>query len=157
MLINGRKSPWHRPVVGLLVAAALFLALLATETNLLPWGHATDLGLHTWVVAHRQSNIVAIAAALTSLGTSWVTILAVALVAFAAASTNVQGRLIRAAPVIAVMASGVLCRSALATIIARPRPARHDWAVSASGLSFPSGHDHPRRPARRRPPGPCAT
>lgn len=130
----------RRPALGALVAVVVFLALLVTATNLLPWGRGVDLGVHAWVVAHRQSGVAAVAAVLTSLGTSWVTIPAVALVAFATATADVRGRVVQAAAVVAVMAAGVLCRSALAAFIARPRPPRHDWAVSASGLSFPSGH-----------------
>jgi membrane-associated phospholipid phosphatase len=96
--------------------------------------------VHAWVLAHRQTAVVPIAAAVTNLGTSWVTVPAVALVAFALTRADVRGRLTRTAAVLAVMATGVLCRSALAAFIGRARPPRQDWAVNASGLSFPSGH-----------------
>ncbi|MFD2415023.1 phosphatase PAP2 family protein [Amycolatopsis pigmentata] len=140
MVIDGRGSRWRRPAIVALAAIVVFLALLATATNLLPWGDGLDRGLHEWVLVHRQSVLVAIAAALTNLGSSWVTIPVVAVVAFAAAQADLRGRVIRSAVVVVVMAGGVLCRSAVAAIIARPRPPHPDWAVPASGFSFPSGH-----------------
>ena len=122
------------------MAVALFLALLATATNFVPWGRGADLALHAWVVAHRQNTVLGMAAVLTNLGASWVTIPLVAVVAFATTTADVRRRITRTAVVVAVMVSGALCRWGLAELIARPRPPRHDWAVSAYGLAFPSGH-----------------
>jgi membrane-associated phospholipid phosphatase len=118
----------------------LLLVLLVTATALVPWGRAVDLSVHSWAVTHRAAAVVSVATGVTSLGTSWVTVPAVVLVAFAAMRADVRGRLVRAAAVLAVMTAGVLCRSAMAVLIGRARPPQQDWAANASGLSFPSGH-----------------
>jgi undecaprenyl-diphosphatase len=134
------RAPRPRDVGVAAIAWLLFLVLLATGSAVLPWGLGLDHAIHTWALAYRAPAAVSVSVAVTTLGTSWVTISATGLVAVAMTRGTLGRRLVRGGVVLAVMVSGVLCRSLLSVLIGRIRPPRQDWATLASGLSFPSGH-----------------
>ncbi|MEV4603730.1 phosphatase PAP2 family protein [Amycolatopsis sp. NPDC049253] len=122
------------------VATLVFLLLTVSATGILPWTKGFDLGVHSWVVAHRCAPVVSFAATLTSTASSALAVPAVFLAALALTRGSLGPRLTRAALVTGVVGLGVLCRFGLSALIARPRPPETDWAVAASGQSFPSGH-----------------
>jgi undecaprenyl-diphosphatase len=130
----------RRPLLGAALAALVFLALLASASDALPWASGFDLGVHSWLVAHRTAALAAVAAVITSTASSAFTAPLVFVVAALLTRGHLRVRLVRAGLVLAVMLSAVLCRYGISELIARPRPPTADWVVQAGGLSFPSGH-----------------
>ncbi|MET7991849.1 phosphatase PAP2 family protein [Amycolatopsis sp. NPDC005232] len=128
------------PAVVAGVATLVFLLLTVSATGTLPWTKGFDLAVHSWLVAHRCAAVVSFAATLTSTASSAFAVPAVFLAAIALTRGSLGARLARAALVTGVVGLGVLCRYGLCALIARPRPPEADWAVTASGQSFPSGH-----------------
>lgn len=128
------------PVLAAALAVLVFLALLASASDALPWARGFDLDVHAWLVAHRSAALAAVAAVVTSTASSAFTAPLVFLVAAVLTRGNPRARLVRAGLVLAVMLSAVLCRYGISELIARPRPPTADWVVQAGGLSFPSGH-----------------
>ncbi|MFD7920962.1 phosphatase PAP2 family protein [Streptomyces sp. NPDC059740] len=132
----------RRPTIAGWVAvasAAAFLLLtvsvLVTDGDPLPG----DVPLHLWALHHRGTAIRRVARAVTASGTGiWPYLLALA--AGLIGTRNGPDRLRRATLAVAVLATGQAIRFGLMEALARPRPARTDWATHASGLSFPSGH-----------------
>jgi undecaprenyl-diphosphatase len=122
------------------LAAAVFLALLASASDALPWARGFDLGIHSWVVSHRTTRLASAAAAITSTASSSFTAPLVFVIAAVLTTGNLRARLVRAGLVLIVMLFAVLCRFGISELIARPRPPTADWVVQAGGLSFPSGH-----------------
>lgn len=131
---------WRSSAVVATSALVLFLVLLATATNAIPWGHGADQEVHAWLLAHRSGPGVAVATAVAATGTSVVTILAVGLAGLLVTAGKLWTRVISAASLVAVVAAGVLCRTLVSALVARARPPRQDWADPATGFSFPSGH-----------------
>jgi membrane-associated phospholipid phosphatase len=130
----------RRPLLGATLAALVFLTLLASASDALPWANGFDLDVHAWLVAHRSAALASVAAVITSTASSAFTAPLVFVVAAALTRGSLRARLVRAAFVLAVMLSAVLCRFGISELIARPRPPTADWVVQAGGLSFPSGH-----------------
>lgn len=118
----------------------MFLALLASASDALPWARGFDLDAHSWLVSHRSAALASVAAVITSTASSAFTAPLVFVVAAALTRGYLRARLVRAGLVLAVMLSAVLCRYGISELIARPRPPTADWVVQAGGLSFPSGH-----------------
>lgn len=128
------------PFVAASLALVMFLALLASASDLLPWASAFDLSVHTWFVSHRTAGSASVAAVITSTASSAFTAPLVFLVAAGLTAGPLRARLVRAVLVLLLMLSAILTRFAISELIARPRPPVADWAVDAGGLSFPSGH-----------------
>ncbi|WP_328617145.1 phosphatase PAP2 family protein [Amycolatopsis sp. NBC_00355] len=128
------------PVLTAALAALVFVALLVSASDALPWARGFDLDVHTWLVAHRSAALASVAAVITSTASSAFAAPLVFIVAAVLTRGNLRARLVRAGLVIAVMLSAVLCRFGISELIARPRPPTADWVVQAGGLSFPSGH-----------------
>jgi membrane-associated phospholipid phosphatase len=99
----------------------------------------TDEDALSWSVAHRPDVAVAVARGLTATGTGVIPYALVVLAGILVGRTARQ-RLLAASLAAACLASGQGVRYGVMTLIARPRPARGDWAGAASGWSFPSGH-----------------
>ncbi|MFI8086324.1 phosphatase PAP2 family protein [Kitasatospora sp. NPDC086009] len=98
-----------------------------------------------WSVAHRPPVAETVALAVTSLGTGvapYLLVLAAGLVTLRA-SPAARSRRATAGTVLApvlCLAAGQLLRQGLMHAFGRPRPPRTDWAFTASGFAFPSGH-----------------
>lgn len=98
-----------------------------------------------WSVAHRPPVAETVALAVTSLGTGvapYLLVLAAGLVTLRA-SPAPRSRRATAGTVLApvlCLAAGQLLRQGLMHAFGRPRPPRTDWAFTASGFAFPSGH-----------------
>lgn len=130
----------RRPLIVLILAVLLLTALTSIVVLAPATAHALDLPVHHWFVAHRLPALTTAAVALTRTGTSAVVIPVVIVVGLATGVGGVWQRLGHTALMFAVVLSGVLCRTGLSMLVGRARPPMADWATSASGLSFPSGH-----------------
>lgn len=131
------------------IACTVAFALL-TVAVLVGHRHAVgpDGAIHRWCVGHRAGAVTTVARALTNSAPS-VAYLMVAAAAVAAAvgtARRTAGRRgLRAGLVLAVapavlLGAGQFVRFLLVDAIARARPPASDWATSATGYSFPSGH-----------------
>lgn len=98
-----------------------------------------DRALHRWPLDHRPPVAVATARAVTATGTGALPY-ALAVVAGLIAGRDTKRRCCAAAGALAVLLLGQAVRYGLMSAVARPRPAVIDWATTASGHSFPSGH-----------------
>jgi len=135
--VRDGRSPW--PLGYLLVAAGLLttllgvLAVAAARTTPLP----VDQVAHEWALAHRTAPAVAFALALSWTGTG---LPAYALAAVAGGLAYGRRWWIGAPAAVLALLAGQGVRLALSAGLDRPRPPRADWATSAGGDSFPSGH-----------------
>ncbi|MEV5943813.1 phosphatase PAP2 family protein [Streptomyces sp. NPDC051994] len=124
-------------------AACVLLLLLALLTALVAVRHGAplpgDLALHRWPLQHRPPVALATARAVTATGTGALPYV-LAVVAGLVAGGPGARRWYTAAGALAVLALGQALRYGLMAAVARPRPAALDWATTASGHSFPSGH-----------------
>jgi hypothetical protein len=134
------RSIRRRVVLAPLVAGSA-AALLAALTTLLvvrggaPFPVAT--ANHAWLVSHRTTALTAAARAVSITGTG---VPAYALAgAGLAATLRLRRRTAALVGILAILA-GQAVRILLAWSVDRARPPRFDWATSASGPSFPSGH-----------------
>ena len=120
-------------------AAAGVLLVLLTLAVVLRSGRpfGWDSALHAWCLDVRTPGLVRAARILTASGTG-----VPAYVLAAAAGALGGGRRWWAGALVAVGTIGAvqLLRLALATAIGRPRPPAMDWATTASGAAYPSGH-----------------
>ncbi|MCK7626677.1 phosphatase PAP2 family protein [Streptomyces sp. RS10V-4] len=151
---GGPRSDGARPALGrgprlgappgrLLVAAALCAALFTAAALTVALRHGVPLGperaaLH-WATAHRGEPLRSLARALTATGTGAVPYL-MALLAGLLAGRTARGRLRAVLCAVAFLAAAQAVRYGLMALLARPRPPVADWATTATGYSFPSGH-----------------
>lgn len=145
--MSSTPSPGHsevpgtrKPLVAAAIALVVFLALLTSASDLLPWASGFDLAVHRWFVTDRGPGLTSAAKVITSTASSAFTAPLVFLVAGALTPGPWRAKLNRAVLVLILMLLAVLTRYAISELIARPRPPTADWAVDAGGLSFPSGH-----------------
>ncbi|MFE4857116.1 phosphatase PAP2 family protein [Streptomyces sp. NPDC056670] len=124
-------------------AAGVLLLLLALLTAFVAVRHGAPLpgdpALHRWPLDHRPPVAVAAARAVTATGTG-VFPYVLAVVAGLIAGRDSVRRRYAVAGALAVLLLGQAVRYGLMAVVARPRPAALDWATTASGHSFPSGH-----------------
>ncbi|RAJ36778.1 undecaprenyl-diphosphatase [Kitasatospora sp. SolWspMP-SS2h] len=119
------------------------VAVAAAANGWAPYGF--EQAAVDWAVAHRPSAAVTAAKAVTALGTGafpYLLALAAGLVLVRSVRPYRSGRAAAAvllAPVL-WLAAGQLLRQGLMHAFARPRPPVADWAFTASGFAFPSGH-----------------
>jgi membrane-associated phospholipid phosphatase len=132
-----REAPVRRLAVWAAVLALLFAGLLVwvalNHGRPLSW----DQGLHAAALRHRAKPLIA-AARPVSVGAEVVayTLSAVAGVLVLRPRSWWLG----AVAGVGALVVGQVLRVGLAALIARNRPPRADWAASAAGYSFPSGH-----------------
>ncbi|MET9700883.1 phosphatase PAP2 family protein [Streptomyces sp. NPDC006529] len=122
-----------------LVSLALFVLLAVWVTHGGDPRLPADTGPHRWSVAHRPPVASALARGVTDTGTGFIPY-ALLLAAGWYAGRTTRGRARTAAALLLCLGAGQALRYAAMVGIARPRPAAADWAVHASGWSFPSGH-----------------
>ena len=134
---NSRQAPVRRLAVWATALILLFTALLvwvAVEHGRpLSW----DRTLHAAALQHRTQLLI-VAAKPVSVGVEVVayTLSALGGVLLFHPRSWWRGALIG----IGTLIVGQVLRVGLAALIARPRPPRADWAATAAGYSFPSGH-----------------
>jgi undecaprenyl-diphosphatase len=112
------------------VAAVLFVVLLVAQPSTVDWA------VHSWIVGHRWPPLTAIAVAVTDTAMSAVVIPVVTVLCLLLCPGPLWRRLIPAV----LMVIGILSRTGVSDLVARARPPIADWAATASGFSFPSGH-----------------
>ena len=85
---------------------------------------------------------MSLAGLLTSTGTGPVPYVAAILAGWTTCPRSAEPRqeVLTAAAAVAVLLTGQAVREAVMTALARPRPPVADWAASAGGYAFPSGH-----------------
>ncbi|MEE1782145.1 phosphatase PAP2 family protein [Streptomyces sp. SP17BM10] len=129
--------------VGISVVLFAALAGVLAARNWVPFGF--ERAAVGWCAAHRPPVIRSAAVVFTSFGTGvvpYLTALAAGTVvvrAPAAPRRRWRTVLLLMGPVL-WLAGGELVRAGLMHAFGRPRPARANWATTASGFSFPSGH-----------------
>lgn len=115
--------------------AALVVAVAARHGSPFP----VDTALHRWALGRRSAGWTAAARDLSLTGTGAPPYALAALVGALASGTRLlwwRGALLG----VLALALSEAARVALATVLARPRPPRADWATVAGGASLPSGH-----------------
>jgi len=134
---DSREASVRRPAAWATVLALLFTGLLVwvalTHGRPLSW----DRTLHAAALQHRAPPLTA-AAKPVSVGVEVVayTVSAVGGALLLRSWSWWRGALIGVGALIV----GQVLRVGLAALIARDRPPRADWAATAAGYSFPSGH-----------------
>lgn len=98
-----------------------------------------DNGLLTWSQAHRPDVATALARGVTATGSGAVPYVLAALAGVVAGRTARQ-RTGAAALSLACLGCGQALRHGVMALLQRPRPPHADWATSAGGWAFPSGH-----------------
>ena len=102
---------------------------------------AADLDLHRWAVTHRDNASDAAARAVTWGGVRNVVLAALLLSGIAAPrGLALLPRLNAALALVVIAGAGIAAESGINSLIGRGRPPVTDWAGSAAGASFPSGH-----------------
>jgi undecaprenyl-diphosphatase len=131
------EAPVRRPAVWATVLALLFVGLLVwvalSHGRPLGW----DRSLHAAVLQHRARLLIA-AAKPVSVGVEVVAYIvsAVAGVLLLRPRPWWLGALVG----LGVLGVGQVLRVGVAALVGRARPPRADWAATAAGYSFPSGH-----------------
>ncbi len=127
-----------------LVSAACGLAFAALAIWISRNGQlvpAIDRHVHRWALTHRRAWSVDVARTVRWGGATEVVLPALAVIGMLAAQgRSVLGRLAAGLCLAAVPSAGVLAEDQINAIIGRLRPPVADWAGSAGGPSFPSGH-----------------
>lgn len=125
-----------------MVLAAAFAVLLGVLTAAVVTDGAAplpvDLATHGWVLSHRSLAVTAVARAVTETGSNVLTY-ALAALAGGVAVGRRRWWLGSLCALLALLA-GQGVRLLLLAWVARPRPPVADWAASAGGPAFPSGH-----------------
>ncbi|MFF0009943.1 phosphatase PAP2 family protein [Streptomyces sp. NPDC005374] len=98
-----------------------------------------DDGFLTWSLAHRPDVAMALARGVTDTGSGAVPYVLAALAGVVAGRT-VRQRMWAAALSVACLGCGQAMRYGVMELLQRPRPPHADWATSAGGWAFPSGH-----------------
>ncbi|MEW2087045.1 phosphatase PAP2 family protein [Streptomyces sp. NPDC005283] len=98
-----------------------------------------DDGFLAWSLGHRPDVALALARGVTDTGTGAVPFVLAALAGVAAGRTA-RHRLLAALLSIACLGAGQAMRYGVMALLQRPRPPHADWATSAGGWAFPSGH-----------------
>ncbi|MFJ6216852.1 phosphatase PAP2 family protein [Streptomyces sp. NPDC092296] len=132
-------SPALRPAVAGALCAAAFTALAVLVAVHRGAPLPGDALAHAWCATHRPAPGVAVARVWTATGNGAVPYLVVS-AAGAYAFDGVRRRTAGALGAAGLLLLGQLVRTAVMAAMARPRPPLADWAVPATGSSFPSGH-----------------
>jgi undecaprenyl-diphosphatase len=137
--MTGSPPASRRPF--LLAGAAGLLLIALTAVVLLRSGRPfpVDVAVHGWFAVHRTPALSSAERLLTATGTG-VPAYALAAVAGAVAARARRRWWVGALAAVAALAVVQLIRLGLAAVVHRMRPPTADWATSASGWSFPSGH-----------------
>ncbi|SNX66405.1 undecaprenyl-diphosphatase [Streptomyces sp. TLI_55] len=98
-----------------------------------------DDSLLVWSLGHRPDVATALARGVTATGSGAVPYALAALAGLVAGHTARQ-RMGAAALSLACIGCGQAMRYGVMTLLQRPRPPHADWAASAGGWAFPSGH-----------------
>lgn len=120
--------------------AALGVFLLLAFVSGMGWTDGVDTSVHSWLVAHRAGPLTDATRALTRVASTVAIVALVVVGAVTGPARSLLSRLLTAGLLVLVQVLGLLVRLSVAELIARQRPPGADWATSASGFAFPSGH-----------------
>jgi undecaprenyl-diphosphatase len=140
-----RRLPYSRRTLGWAAGLALAFTVLAWVV-LARHGtpYPVDTGPHRWSVRHRPHGWVSAARVVTHAGTGPYPYVAAALGGWLVGSCGRAAGARAGVPVALLAVVALLAeqsvRTALMLALHRARPPVADWAVAASGHSFPSGH-----------------
>lgn len=118
------------------VFAAMTIALLADHRA--PF--AVDQALHAGALRHRSPVLTAVALVITTSGSGLPAYAIAAVAGWLGRRQDARRRLRGAAGALGALLLGQGIRLGIADLVARPRPPRSDWAGSAGGAAYPSGH-----------------
>ena len=141
-----RLTQATRAVAWVLARAAVPAATFASLATAIASRHGVpfelDIALHAWSVDHRSLSTVSIARLITASAGGVRPYVAVLFSGWAACgpATALKRKVLTAAVAVLALASGGWVRGVVTAALARPRPPLVDWAATASGYAFPSGH-----------------
>ena len=118
------------------VFVAMTIALLADHRAPFP----VDQAMHAWALRHRSPVLTAVALVITASGSGLPAYVIAAAAGWLAHTRDTGRRLRGAAVALAGLLLGQGVRLGIADLVGRPRPPRDDWAGSAGGAAYPSGH-----------------
>lgn len=121
------------------VCAALFALLAATVAGRHGLPFPVDRSLHVWSVRHRPPWAATCARLLTATGT-WPLPYLGAVAAGLIAGRDARERRLAAIAALLFLLLAQATRYVALFLVHRPRPAPADWATTATGYAFPSGH-----------------
>jgi membrane-associated phospholipid phosphatase len=137
------------PVLSPAAAAVVWVAAGVTFALLTVWVArqgpavpAVDEHVHRWVISRRSPGSVAFARAVTWGGVTTVVLPALFVVGAMAVKggRDVRRRFGSGLLLLCVASAGVYAELRINALVGRARPAVADWAGTAAGSSFPSGH-----------------
>jgi membrane-associated phospholipid phosphatase len=126
-----------------IVFAACGLAFAVVAIWISRQGHAVpvlDRDIHAWVLGHRGSWNVNIARTVRWGGMSELVLPALLVIGAIAARGRMAARLTSGLGLTAIASAGIYVETQINGLIDRARPPVADWAGTAGGPSFPSGH-----------------
>lgn len=133
------RTEWKRWALPTICAAAFAaLALIVAARHGTPYGF--DTAPHRWALAHRPAAAARTARVVTDAGTGPYPYLAAALGGWLAGGRTVRGGGRVAVAAVLVLLAGQSLRTLLSVAVHRARPPAADFAVHATGYSYPSGH-----------------
>ena len=137
--------PVLRPAIAATVGAIAAIAFAALAIWVARHGSAApavDERIHRWIIADRSAGSVAVARVVTWAGVTKVVLPALLVigVAVAAGGREISRRLGSGVLLGCVAGAGILAEIQINSLIDRMRPPMADWAGTAGGPAFPSGH-----------------
>ncbi|HET9655617.1 MAG TPA: phosphatase PAP2 family protein [Kineosporiaceae bacterium] len=122
------------------VAAACLVAVTVLGLAVRNWTPGVDSGLHAFAVGHRGGWVLPVARVVTEGGSGWL-LWPLVLVAAVLFPRGHGRRRWLTAPAVGGSAAGLIgIRLLFSEVLMRDRPPHPDWAVTAAGYAFPSGH-----------------
>ena len=123
-----------------MAAVATFVAFLAVLLSTRIGHQWFDLSGHAFAVHHRTVSSARLARTLTQGGSTRIVWPLIVVSAFAFGRGGPIRRLVTAAFVIGGCGCAIWARLLISDVVRRPRPPLFDWAGTAGGFAFPSGH-----------------
>lgn len=136
---TGSSTAWQVPAAFLGVALAALTGLAVVASGPIDRGSVDARG-HDLALDHRTPALVESARLVTDLGSGRVVAPLTFAAVLALAAPPLRHRVRCAALALGVLATGSLARLGLSVLIGRQRPPASDWAATAGGYAFPSGH-----------------
>lgn len=141
-MLSAPRGGARRPLA-FAAGSAFLLVLLAWAVRAhhgAPLG--PDLAVHRWMMRHRSSGLTTVTTLLTSTGSGPIPYIAALIAGWTACPSSARPRqeALAAVSALAVLLTGQGVRAAVMWALARARPPVADWAASAGGYAFPSGH-----------------
>src|SRR3954451_74353 len=141
--LGSLATPRRRRVVLAVVSLALLIALATLTALVVIQRHEplhVDTRLNAWSLQHRTPALTTAALVLTATGTGAIAHVLAAVAGALAAGGTMERRIIGTVVAIAALLAGQGIRLLLVDAVDRARPPQADWAGTAGGAAYPSGH-----------------